>query len=121
MHAEASRRRSGSSSLQTPDRGIERRDSIRTLNDEREGAAGRLVAVLHRLAGGALDPFLKPAPLYTLQTREGVPPERGPPMAGYPHVGPKYPRVNADDRIALGRDIEPPQGRPEQCARRDEA
>ena len=40
-------------------------------------------------------------------------------MNGYPNVGPKDPRVNADDGIRLRGDVEPPQCGPEKGARWD--
>src|SRR4051794_17404424 len=100
MHAAASSR-TGSRLKQTPDRRIERRDGIGALNDERQRAAGTLIAVLHRLVGRALDPFLQPAAIHALETREGIAAEGSAPANRRPNVGAEHSRVNAHGGVGL--------------------
>src|SRR6476620_4901946 len=117
MHAETRKSSPKATLEQTPDRGIERRDGIGPLNDERERAAGSFVAVLHRLVGRALDPFLQAAAIDPFEAREGVATEGGTPAHGCPNVCAEHSRVNAYARIRLGGDVQASQGGPQQRAR----
>ena len=122
-HADASRSSVNAARKleETPDRGVDRRDGIGSLDDKRQGAAGGLVSILHRLVGRALDPFLKATTIHPFEAHERIAPKRGAPVNWCPNVGPKHSRVNADYGVCLGRDVQATERRPEQRARRDKA
>src|SRR4051794_5366833 len=54
--------------LQVPDRRSKCGDGIGPLNDEGERTAGAFVTILDALTRPALDPFLNPTTVYTLET-----------------------------------------------------
>src|SRR5689334_15026533 len=93
--------------LERPDRRIEGRDGIGTLDDEREGTAGALVPVLHGTLLAALHPLLDAAPVHALEAGQGVSAEGDPPVDGCPNVGAEQVPVNAHDGIALGGELQP--------------
>src|SRR5512144_472440 len=117
MHAETSRSSPRATLEQTPDRGIERRDGIGPLNDERERAAGSFIAVLHGLVGCPLDPLLQATAVDPFEAREGVATEGGAPANRCTNVCAEHSGVNAHARIRLGGDVQAPEGGPEERAR----
>ena len=104
--------------LEIPDRGIERRNGIGTLNVERERAPGGLVAVFHSLVGRPVDPLLQSAAVHSFQTHEGVSAERDPPVDRAPDICAHCIGIHADEGVRFGRDVEASERRPEQGARR---
>src|SRR5258708_11629633 len=118
MHA-VSTTRSGSS-LETPDRGIERSNDIGTLNDERERTARRLVAVLHLLIRGAFDPLLQAAVSDSVESRQRVAAKGGAPMHRCSNVGPEHASVNAYDCVPLSGHVERSQRGPQERGRRND-
>src|SRR3954470_24567097 len=121
MQAEASSRRSGRSLEQAPDGRIEWRDGIGPLYFERQRTAGGFIAILHGAVGRALDPFLEPAALDTLEAGQRVAAKGGALADWCTNVGAKHPAVNAHDGIGLRGDVQTPQCLPQQRARGNEA
>src|SRR6476469_5766600 len=88
-HPDAASTRARASSLEMPDRWIERLDSIGALDDEGEGAARFLAAVLDSAVRRAVDPLEEPAVADALEASEGVAVEGDAPAGGRSNVGPQ--------------------------------
>ena len=104
-----------------PDRRIEWSEyGIGALDDERDGAAGGLIAVLHPLICEACHPFLDPVAVHSIEPSERVTAKRSAPIHRYPNVGAENGAVNSRHGIARGWHIEAAERRPQQGAWRNE-
>src|SRR5437764_13002775 len=101
-----------------PDRRIEPLNRIGTLDDEGEGAASLLAAVLNSAVARAVDPLEEPAITHALEAGERVAAKCHAPVGGGANVGAQKGPVNAHGRVALDRKVDSPQRRPQPWARR---
>src|SRR6478752_5546847 len=117
QHPAAVSARASATRLEMPDRRIERLNSIGALDDEGEGAARFLTAVLNPAIRRTVDPLEEAAVADAFQAGEGVAMEGDAPAGWGANVGPQDGPLDAHGRVAIGRELKPSQRRPQQWTR----